>query len=187
MTTSSSKEVYDPNEAKVLQFIRRVSNIPVPKLCAAFEIDDSYLLFMEYIDGISMSQLTDEQKEVVNVELQQHLDVLHGIKSKSIASPSGIVIPPYRVMRQSSKDAWSRLSSETCDYVFCHNDLSQENVIVDPETLKIKAIIDWEYAEFFAAYFDYPFYKRLGPSMALEGERDDVPELLQLLNSESTN
>ncbi|GMG12009.1 unnamed protein product [Aspergillus oryzae var. brunneus] len=186
MITSSSKEVYDP-VTEVLQFIRRVSNIPVPKLYAAFEIDDSYLLFMEYIDGISMSQLSDEQKEVVNVELQQHLDVLHGIKSKSIGGPSGIVIPPYRVMRRSSKDAWSRLSSETCDYVFCHNDLSQENVIVDPETLKIKAIINWEYAEFFPAYFDYPFYKRLGPSMALEGERDDVPELLQLLNSESTN
>ncbi|KAB8274046.1 hypothetical protein BDV30DRAFT_97873 [Aspergillus minisclerotigenes] len=115
---------------------------------------------MEYVDGITMSQLSEEQKEVVNVELQQHLDTLHGINSKTIGGPSGIVIPPYRVMRQSSKDVWTCLSSETWDYVFCHNDISQQNVIVDSETLKIKA---------------------------LEGERDDVAELLQLLNLESTN
>lgn len=175
------------NEAETLQFIRRVSDIPVPQLYGAFEIDDSYLLFMEYIDGISMSQLSKEQKEVVSTELEQYLDILHGIISKTIGGPSGIVIPPYRVMRQSGNDAWPRLSSETCDYVFCHNDLSQQNVIVDPHTLKIKAIIDWEYAGFFPVYFDYPFYKRLGPSVALEGERDDVPELLRFLNSEQTN
>ena len=34
------------------------------------------------------------------------------------------------------------------DLVFCHNDLSANNVIVDPKTLKIAAIIDWEYAGF---------------------------------------
>ncbi|KAE8342496.1 kinase-like domain-containing protein [Aspergillus arachidicola] len=147
------------NEAEVLQFIGGVSDIPVPQLYSAFEIDGSYLLFMEYVDGISMSQLSEEQKEVVNVELQQHLDTLHAIKSKTIGGPSGIVIPPYRVMRQSNKDLWSRLSSATCDYVFCHNDLSQQNVIVDPETLKIKAIIDWGYAGFFPAYFDCLFIR----------------------------
>ncbi|KAE8315988.1 kinase-like domain-containing protein [Aspergillus transmontanensis] len=154
------------NEVEVLQFIRRVRNIPVPQLYGAFEIDGSYLLIMEYVEGISMSHLSE---------------------STTIGGPSGIVIPPYRVMRQSNNDSWIRLSSATCDYVFCHYDLSQQNVIVDPETLKIKAIIDWEYAGLFPANFDYPFYKRLGPSMALEGERDDVLELLQFLNSESTN
>ncbi|KAB8204095.1 hypothetical protein BDV34DRAFT_226836 [Aspergillus parasiticus] len=43
------------NEAEVLQFIRRVSNIPVPQLYGAFEIDGSYLLIMEYVESISMS------------------------------------------------------------------------------------------------------------------------------------
>ncbi|KAB8216478.1 hypothetical protein BDV33DRAFT_207329 [Aspergillus novoparasiticus] len=85
------------NDAEVLRFIRRVSNIPVPQLYGAFEIDGSYLLIMEYIDGISMSQLSEVQKEIVNVELQQHLDALHGIESKTIGGPSGIVIPPYRL------------------------------------------------------------------------------------------
>ncbi|KAK6832108.1 hypothetical protein RU639_002550 [Aspergillus parasiticus] len=43
------------NEVEVLQFIRRVRNIPVPQLYGAFEIDGSYLLIMEYVEGISMS------------------------------------------------------------------------------------------------------------------------------------
>lgn len=67
--------------------------------------------------------------------------------------------------------------------VFCHNDLSMQNVIVDPISLKIRAIIDWKYAGFYPEYFDTRFYKRLGPSIALEGEKDDSEELLDFLNS----
>jgi hypothetical protein len=55
--------------------------------------------------------------------------------------------------------------------VFCHNDLSQRNVIVDPQLLKIPAIIDWEYAGLKdPEFFDRQFLKRLGPSIALDGE-----------------
>lgn len=67
--------------------------------------------------------------------------------------------------------------------MFCHNDLSQQNVIVNPESLKILAIIDWEYAGFYPEYFDRPFYKRLGPSMALDGEEDDTEKCLDFLRS----
>jgi len=58
-----------------------------------------------------------------------------------------------------------------------------QNVIIDPISLKIRAIIDWEYAGFYPEYFDTRFYKRLGPSVALEGEKDDSEELLDFLNS----
>lgn len=47
---------------------------------------------------------------------------------------------------------------EKADLVFCHNDLSANNVIVDPDTLKIRAIVDWEYAGFFPAELEAPFY-----------------------------
>jgi Ser/Thr protein kinase RdoA (MazF antagonist) len=69
------------------------------------------------------------------------------------------------------------------EFVFCHNDLSQQNVIVDPLSLKILAIIDWEYAGFYPEFFDRPFYKRLGPSIALDGEEDDTEKLLDFLLS----
>ncbi len=70
------------------------------------------------------------------------------------------------------------------DLVFCHNDLSAPNVIVDRDTLEVKAIIDWEYAGFYPKEFEMEFFKRseTGPSVALEGEKDDVEILLDIMS-----
>lgn len=68
--------------------------------------------------------------------------------------------------------------------VFCHNDLSANDVIVDPDSLKIKAIIDWEYSGFFPAEFKREFYARPGPSVALPGEVDDVEVLTSIMERE---
>ncbi|KAG2411628.1 hypothetical protein HFD88_009184 [Aspergillus terreus] len=102
-----------------------------------------------------MSQLSEDQKKIVRDELRQHLATLHNIRSKTIGGPSGIVIPPYRAMKSTVNDRWP------------------SNVIVDPDTLRIRAILDWEYAGFFPEYFEAPFYERLGPSIPLDGEKDD--------------
>jgi hypothetical protein len=150
-----------------------------------FEDDGAYYLIEEYIDGVGMSDLGENEKEIVRLELQTHLATLHALKSSRIGGPTGIVIPPYRVMRQTENDAWTLRASDFDEYVFCHNDLSQQNVIVDPVTLKIRAIIDWEYAGFYPIFFEWPFYKRLGPSSALEGEVDDSMKLLNFLQSQA--
>lgn len=68
--------------------------------------------------------------------------------------------------------------------VFCHNDLSTNNVIVDPRTLKIKAIINWEYAGYYPPQFESTFFQRLGPSIALKGEIDDAESLHDILSEE---
>jgi hypothetical protein len=69
--------------------------------------------------------------------------------------------------------------------------LSPSNVIVDPDTLKINAIIDWEYAGFYPPEFDRPFYKRrgstVGPSVALDGEVDDAEALTDIIDKEREN
>ncbi|CAL5872007.1 uncharacterized protein PFLUO_LOCUS6264 [Penicillium psychrofluorescens] len=171
------------NEAAALRFIQRVSNIPVPTLYGAFEVDDSFMLIIEHIDGVPMSRLSEDQKSVVRTEVEQHLATLRRIKSDTIGGPSGIVLPPYRVMRLSDKDEWPRKVSQNGKYVFCHNDLSQHNIIVDPRTLKIRAIVDWEYAGFFPEHFEWPFYERPGPSVALNGEHDDSADLLQFMEA----
>jgi hypothetical protein len=74
---------------------------------------------------------------------------------------------------------------EKPDLVFCHNDLSMDNIIVDEKTFKIKAIIDWEYAGFFTPEFERPFYQRAGPSIALEGELDDTEALMDIISEQS--
>lgn len=171
------------NEADSLRYILSHTDIPVPKVYCDFEDDDAYYLIMEYVDGVSMSGLEEDQKSIVREELQIHLAKLKTLKSHRMGGPSGIVIPPHRVLRRTSLDNWRLQPSDQEEYVFCHNDLSQENVIVNPETLKIRAIIDWEYAGFFPANFEWPFYTRLGPSVAIDGEVDDSLRMLEFLKS----
>ncbi|KAK5987160.1 hypothetical protein PT974_11278 [Cladobotryum mycophilum] len=172
------------NEAESLQYIRKHTDIPVPTVFCHFEEDDAYYLVTEYIDGVNMADLDDEQKAVVRKELEIHLAKLQNLKSKKIGGPSGLVIPPYRVMQQTEKDNWHTRASSQDEYVFCHNDLSQHNVVVDPNTLKINAIVDWEYAGFFPARFESPYYTRIGPSVAIKNEVDDSAELLAFLESQ---
>jgi aminoglycoside phosphotransferase (APT) family kinase protein len=45
----------------------------------------------------------------------------------------------------------------TNEFILCQNDISQQNIIVDKETHKINAIIDWEYAGFYPK--EGAFYK----------------------------
>lgn len=47
-------------------------------------------------------------------------------------------------------------------------------MLVDPATLKITAIVDWEFGGFWPAWFERPFWTRPGGCRALEGEEDDV-------------
>lgn len=173
------------NEAASLRYIRQHTNIPVPTVYCDFEDDDASYLITSYVEGASMSSLSEQQKAVVQEELEVHLTTLKSLKSNRLGGPSGILIPPYRVLRRTEKERWNLQPSDQEEYVFCHNDLSQQNVIVDPETLQIKAIIDWEYAGFFPDHFEWPFYTRLGPSIAREGEVDDSVELLKFLESRS--
>lgn len=91
---------------------------------------------------------------------------------------------PYRIMRHSDGKPLRMKPRETADLVFCHNDLSTHNVIVDPKTLKINAIIDWEYSGFFPPEFEAPFYRWIGASVALKGESNDEQALMEILEKE---
>jgi len=55
------------------------------------------------------------------------------------------------------------------------------NVIVDSESLQIKAVLGWEYSGFYPEYFEGHFYTRPGPSVALGDEKDDSEKLLSFL------
>ena len=171
------------NEAELLRYIRQHTDLPVPTVYCDFEDSDAYYVVMEYIDGIAMSDLGEDQKVIVGKEVQGHLVTLRSLKSMQPGGPSGLVIPPYRVMCQTEKDSWQLRPSSGEAYWFCHNDLSQQNVVVDVETLKIKAILDWEYAGFYPAYFEREFFTRLGPSVAIAGEVDDSAQLLEFLQT----
>lgn len=69
-----------------------------------------------------MSQLSEDENKIVHAEIDQHLATLHALKSDTIGGPSGIIIPPYRVMRYAgTDDAWDQppKTSDEKEYVFC--------------------------------------------------------------------
>lgn len=173
------------NEAESLRFVRQHTDIPVPTVYCDFENDQAYYLITEYIDGVGMSELSEEQKTIVCKELESQIAKLQNLRSCCLGGSSGIVIPPYRVLRQTETDYGDLQPSTHEESVFCHNDLSQQNVIVDLDMLKIRAIIDWEYAGFFLPNFESPFYCRLGPSSAINDEVDDSTDLVKFLHSKA--
>jgi aminoglycoside phosphotransferase (APT) family kinase protein len=155
----------------------------VPTVYADFEDDGAYYLVTEYVHGVLMSELSEDQKDLVLQELNQHLLTLHNLKSNTIGGPSGRVVVPRRVMESTEQDIWNLQPSRTEDYVFCHNDLSEYNIIVDPKTLKIAAIIDWEYAGFYPEFFEAPVYTRKGPNARVTNDAEDVSRMLEFLRS----
>ncbi|KAL1845357.1 hypothetical protein VTK73DRAFT_626 [Phialemonium thermophilum] len=169
------------NEAAAMRFVASETSIPLPRLYGCFEDGGAVYLVMEYIDGVTASELSSEQRKTVEKQVEQHLHTLHSLTSDTWGGPSGIVVPPYRVMARSFRPEWKMQRRASPDLVFCHNDLSTHNIIVDPRTLQIKAILDWEYAGFFPAEFEGPFFRRPGPSVALDGEVNDEEHLLDVL------
>ncbi|KJZ68821.1 hypothetical protein HIM_11795 [Hirsutella minnesotensis 3608] len=163
-------------DAAILRFLRQKTNIPLPRSECTFEDDGAFYFQSEYVEGVSMKELTEKEKDVVMQELEDHVATLRRLRSDTPGVPGeSFMCPPQRVTSNGWKlDSCWRPYKEKGDYVFCHNDLGQHNVIVDPGTLRIKAIIDWEFGGFWPEWFERPFWKRPGPSVALEGEEDDV-------------
>lgn len=170
------------NEAAALDFIAANTAIPVPRVLACFEDDGAVYLITELIDARRMDELSGPDHTIIAKELESYLAQLHTLRSSSQGGCTGLAIPPYRVWEKTPRDEWKFRSSDAEEYVFCHMDLSQQNVLVCHDELRIKAIIDWEYSGFWPERFEMRFYERFGPSVALEGEVDDVDDILSLMN-----
>ncbi|KAI9735377.1 MAG: hypothetical protein M1818_006572 [Claussenomyces sp. TS43310] len=92
------------NEAASLLFIGGKTDIPVPKVYEAFEDSGASWLITEYIEGVDLATLPEEQKLAVIAELESHLVKLRGLKSSTIGGPSEIIAPAYRVTLITNKD-----------------------------------------------------------------------------------
>jgi hypothetical protein len=66
-------------------------------------------------------------------------------------------------------------------YVLCHGDLAWHNLLIDPDTYEIKAVVDWEYAGFYPAEVESEYWRREGIVWALEGEKCDIDHVLRVL------
>jgi serine/threonine protein kinase len=53
-----------------MKFIAEYTNIPIPKLYYCFEDDEAVYLVREYIEGVGMIELEEEERKVVEKELE---------------------------------------------------------------------------------------------------------------------
>jgi len=96
-----------------------------------------------FVPGVRLKELPNDKKAPVIKELEGAQ--MHTIKSKVMGGFLGDVIVPYRVGNAVPHDQVLKLREATTpEFVLCHNDLGQQNVIVDEKTLKINAILEWE-------------------------------------------
>ena len=162
------------NEAVSLRFIKSNTNIPVPKVLSTYVHKGSFYLWTELLPGVSMSKLSPPDQATVILEVEEHLRTLHGLRSNTIGGPTGLICPPIRAVDVFDSDKkWVAQSSPTDDFVFCHNDLSQHNIMVNPDTLRITGILDWESAGYFPPFFEAPFFRSPRPSGAQVRDMED--------------
>jgi aminoglycoside phosphotransferase len=171
------------NEAASLQFIKNVTDIPVPTVLEAYEEDESFHLWTELIHGVPMAELLPSEQAIVIGEVERHLETLRGLKRNRVGGPTGITSLPPGITDHFKRDRkWMSKSFPTEEYVFCHNDLSQSNIIVNPDTLQIAGIIDWEFAGFFPGYFEMPFFRDPRPSGARIKHLTDVARVVEFFS-----
>ncbi|KIM49833.1 hypothetical protein M413DRAFT_116670 [Hebeloma cylindrosporum] len=177
------------NEVAAIRYVQSNTNIPTPNIRCAFEDNGRFYIITDLVPGVTLAELPADKKAGVIAEVEGYVAQMHSIKSKVMGGFSGDNILPYRwVEKCYTADEYSKFQNlkfreaDTAEFVLCHNDLSQHNIIVDEKTLRVKAILDWEYARFYPPEFDGKFYLRPGPSAALEGEENDVPKLTEVLD-----
>jgi len=108
-----------------------------PNCVLRFRDDQAYYL-LRIFHGVSMVRTPRRTKDNGSSK-----------KSMNTSQPYELEIPKYRRTVWDSdspitsdlkhrNDDWALQPSDTDKYVFCHNDLSQQNIIVNPDTLKIQ-------------------------------------------------
>jgi hypothetical protein len=155
------------NEAAALEFITSNTTIPVPEFRLYTKDGLLHLETARITDGVLLEDLPcpeipDALKKVDEQINSNILPQLRKLRRNFIGSVDASlpVFPPQRIHGHDRR-SWPQRSSETADFVFCHNDLAPQNIFVDPRTYRIVGIIDWEYAGFFPPEFELCLWKEI--------------------------
>ena len=164
------------NEANALRLLARRTTIPVPRLIdSGIHPDGTRYLITERMDDFTLDTLlkkgcpllgpskhTDEipckicQEKAYSNALEfirnTVLPQLANLRSRQ-RGICGFVMPPqwlhYACPPWKGYGPWKTHRSEEARYTFQHGDLAAHNILMDPRTLDVAALIDWEYAGFF--------------------------------------
>ncbi|KAL5400242.1 hypothetical protein PMIN03_012546 [Paraphaeosphaeria minitans] len=165
------------NEAKALELVSTNTDIPVPQLLGHGTYPDGRrYLKTEFIQGARLD--TFPSRNCSKPEGQKHINgtpckvCSEQAFTNALEFISGTVLPQLATMRSRSrgidgfvmppswlspdveppwigKEFWKTLPLSQPEYVFQHGDIAAQNIIMEPRTLKVKALIDFEYAGYY--------------------------------------
>jgi len=149
------------NEKLALDFAREKTNIPVPNVVFYLDEGERVYLATEWVEGIPMSSIENPKgRQKVIDQLDAYVSELETHRSSRIRGFGLDVCFPPSVATLSNPFALEQfVKVQDKPFVLCHGDLHTDNVLVDPITFKITAIIDWEYAGYYPADIDPRRYK----------------------------
>jgi serine/threonine protein kinase len=165
------------NEARALELVLQKTNIPVPRLLDhGSHPDGRRYLVTEFIEGLTLNEFPNRscskpkgQKHTNDTPCKCCSDQAY---SNALEFISGTVLPQLATLRSQSrgidgfvmppswlspdlqppwigKECWKTLPLKLPEYIFQHGDLAAHNIIMDTQTLEVKALVDWEYAGFY--------------------------------------
>ena len=147
------------NERNALNFIAENTKIPVPRVLEWTDEGGFGCLTVEAIQGNRADDVYDElpnedQKNRLRRSIQRFVagtvqPELNRLRSKRLGQLDGGLFVHPRISFYDQRPYWRPKSYTTNRFVYCHNDLGMQNFLVDPETLGVRALIDWEYSGFF--------------------------------------
>lgn len=165
------------NEAKALKLVSDKTTIPVPRLLEHGELPDGRrYLVTEFIDGLTLKEMNSQScliqagqkhtegtpcKTCSDQAYSNALDFITGIVLPQLAKLKsrqrgidGFVMPPSWLAPDAQppwkgKKSWKTIPLKEPEYVFQHGDIAPQNIILDRQTLQVKALIDWEHAGYF--------------------------------------
>jgi len=176
------------NEVVTLNFLASNTTIPVPKVLAYNVQDSIATLVLQRIHGDTLDSFKGTEKDIalkntISFLEETVLPQLQQLRSFTTGALTGVVVPPYGVLMQDKREDWLVKVSESAEYVFCHNDLAQHNIMIDKETLYPVAIIDWEYSGFYPAYFEIPFWLKSFQEFKEEPIENDVNRVVHFFQN----
>ncbi|KAL2814414.1 kinase-like protein [Aspergillus granulosus] len=178
-------DLYPRNEVKNTEFVRQHTTIPVPKVLREWVDDSSrYFVLTERISGETLqdawSALSGSQKENIATQVADCIHQLRRFQSPVMKSVddgplySGWLFlngseTPHGPIKSDKEMGESLISSlhipetassrfmrrlPTCTpYTLTHGDLNIQNIVVKDGELA--GILDWEYAGYFPAWWEY--------------------------------
>ncbi|PGH09382.1 hypothetical protein AJ79_05694 [Helicocarpus griseus UAMH5409] len=127
------------NEAATLALIAEKTTIPVPKCRLYMENGALNLETTRITSGIIMSGLEGDirQTAIAAVEKQIQNDILPQLRSlrRNFIGSIDTSLPVFPLQRVYllGRRPWERVTSDTDEFVLCHNDLAPQNILVDPD------------------------------------------------------